>query len=82
MIYEAEIPPEPPVGTVVLDKEGLAWQRISMRKPYPCWVAAQMDFGGGRTNYWPKLLMEGGPLKELYQPEPAPMSNTAKVKAA
>lgn len=69
--YYATIPDEPPVGTVVLDKDDVAWQRISMDEPYPKWVKAQLDssFTNSNVDYWPKLLTERGPLRELYRPE-------------
>lgn len=70
-IHTATVPEEPPVGSVVLDKDGLVWQRLKVNEPYPSWVPAQLSFHGPdmHSNYWPKLLVDNGPLIELYRPE-------------
>lgn len=69
LIYVAEIPDEPPVGSVVLDKDGLAWQRVKMLDPYPSWVPARQSHHGLEliANYWPKLLVDNGPLTLLHE---------------
>lgn len=69
--YKADFPEEPPVGTVVLDKDGTVWQRSGMPRDYPTWVAARIDptFERNNLKFWPMLLMEFGPLTELYRPE-------------
>ena len=71
VVYEASVPEEPPVGTVVLDSNEVAWQRVGMANlPYPSWVSTRLnkDFHDLSADYWPKLLTERGPLKELYRP--------------
>lgn len=68
--YELAVPDEPAPGSVVVDKDGLAWQRTD--RPvftYPgdtpaTWVAARYSEGDGRPlNWrWATLLTERGPL--------------------
>lgn len=74
-IHSAQIPAAPPVGSVVIDKDGMAWQRTSMQDPYPDWCSAQLDrsFDGKNINYWSQLLLanpEG--LTEVYRAKESP----------
>jgi hypothetical protein len=45
---------EPPVGTVVLDKDGQAWQRYSIKYETPTWGSHLTSPGTGRrgANCW------------------------------
>lgn len=61
--YEApEFPPNPPPGSVLLDRHGAAWQR-SRGGRY--WLAV----GGQRERPWVQLLMYDGPVTVVYVPE-------------
>lgn len=74
--YEATLPAEPPVGTVMLDKDGCVWQRkeelvvprndgTSSRKFLEGWYAVkQADYSSGALG-WAELLVQVGPLKRL-----------------
>lgn len=82
-VHTAIVPDEPPVGSVVLDNDGIAWQRLKVNEPYPHWVPAQLSFHGPdmHSNYWPKLLVDKGPVIELYRPE-GPKGETEKLDRA
>lgn len=57
-------PPEPPVGSVVLDDEGRAWQRIGKTS----WGVAG-GTGKGHVG-WNGLNDMYGPLKVIHEPTP------------
>jgi hypothetical protein len=74
--YEAMLPAEPCVGTVMLDKDGCVWQRkdelvvprndgTSSRKFLAGWYAIkQAEYSSGPWS-WAELLVQAGPLKRL-----------------
>lgn len=83
-VHTAIVPDEPPVGSVVLDNDGIAWQRIGSRDPYPNWQATHQDpgsFNGGNMSYWSKLLVDKGPLTELHRPD-GPKNEAEKLDRA
>lgn len=69
--FSVDLPVEPPRLSVVVDKEGLAWQRLGSSE----WVrngAVVMLFSrseGGRS--WPELLVNHGPVTLVHAPPPA-----------
>ncbi|MFR9807095.1 hypothetical protein ACL02T_33080 [Pseudonocardia sp. RS010] len=70
-ILAASTPPEPPVGSVVLDKTGRAWQLLRGMKH---WLAAGATgetgiFGGPAPYSWTGLLVAYGPLQMVHNPE-------------
>lgn len=56
-------PPEPPVGTVVIDKNGLAWQRGDVDNEVPWWAADVDEY----DRSWGSLNDERGPLTVIYE---------------
>lgn len=60
-----EVPPEPPNRSVVLDRDGLAWQRIG-----GLWVrSAVLGLFGtvvGPSATWADLLLKFGPVRVLH----------------
>lgn len=55
--------PEPPVGSVILDKNGLAWQRGNVDNEVPWWAAdAEWD-----DQSWDSLNDDHGPLTVIYE---------------
>lgn len=66
---EVQFPPEPPVGSVVIDSDGRAWQhRID---PYGPWIRATSFTEGSPTgSNWPNLLASGALTLVWRGPEP------------
>lgn len=65
-VHAPEFPSEPPHRSVVIDEQGLAWQRRADR-----WVAAAADVSGDCGRTWPNLLLTRGTLDIVHVP-PAP----------
>lgn len=55
-VVSRAIPPEPPEGSVVLDRHGGAWQRGAARQ----WRTAQTSL------HWDHLVQDYGPLRVIY----------------
>lgn len=63
-IEAAPVPDEPPPMSVVVDRHGLAWQRLQDR-----WLRA-LDpgiFPGARGRDWPRLLWDHGPVDLVHR---------------
>ena len=60
------LPPEPPVGSVVLDDLGRAWQRRKSFRDTSRWKATHHRLGEAS---WESLKSVAGPLRVLYDPE-------------
>jgi hypothetical protein len=60
--------PEPPLGSVVLDRDGLAWQRtlpVLVDVAIDCWERAGLE-AFGQSFEW--LTLNAGPLTVVYTP--------------
>lgn len=77
-VVHVDVPPEPPAGSVGLDREGVAWQaRASASGPGLVWERAgslARSATGSLTpveskKTWPRLLAENGPVTLIYRPE-------------
>jgi len=55
------LPPEPPTGSVVLDKESIAWQHAGAGT----WFSTEIM----SCRIWPNLHADRGPLRVIYTPE-------------
>lgn len=55
--------PEPPVGTIVIDEDGLAWQRSNEFSATPWYAAAADEF----DRSWDALNDDRGPLTVIYE---------------
>jgi len=69
--FTAQSPPEPAVGSVVLDPDGVAWQRQEGDSDQPSiWMAAQAVlislFGSRGGSPWPMLLITKRELRLIY----------------
>lgn len=69
-VHVADVPEEPPAGTVVVDRDGRAWQSEKMIADHPNWntTQSQCEFRP-QSLHWPMLIVTRGPLTELYRPE-------------
>jgi|SRR5581483_967282 len=65
-VLSPALPPEPPVGSVVLDAKGRAWQRRGSFKGASRWKATHHRMGEAT---WESLNLAVGPLRVLYNPE-------------
>lgn len=59
-VLRRALPPEPPTGSVVLDKGGVAWQHAG--------AGTWFSMGFGQRS-WNKLHAQLGPLRVIYTPE-------------
>lgn len=59
---QVDVPDQPPIGSVVLDRTGTAWQRRTENDPAP-WTST----GSGTWLSWPELLITLGPLDVLHR---------------
>jgi hypothetical protein len=73
-VIHADVPPEPPIGSVVLDREHVAWQAFA-RNGARRWVQAgtvlpllSMTPVEGMKP-WHRLLVEHGPVTLVYRGE-------------
>ena len=60
-VLRAALPPEPPKGSVVLDKESIAWQHAGAGT----WFSTEIM----SCRIWPNLHADRGPLRVIYTPE-------------
>lgn len=69
-IHTAIIPDELPKGSVVLDRDRIAWQHrailFDVMGTSPHWYPANLDLA---PMTWPTLLTVRGPVTELHRPE-------------
>lgn len=64
------VPEQPPVGTVVLDSHGTAWQATrAMFNPAIVWRPADTS---DNALPWPALLVDHGPLDVVHRGEVIP----------
>lgn len=72
-VIEAVFPEEPPTGSVVLGKSGIAWQSYTGGDSSTYWVkcpikSPEHDLYGGRCGQkWGYLMIEEAPLKLLWK---------------
>jgi hypothetical protein len=64
-----EIPDEPPPRSVVLDRNGDAWQSRRNLMREPSWSRTAGDDWQGQSVSWPVLLVLCGPLRVLHYAE-------------
>jgi hypothetical protein len=75
-ILAATVPEEPPLNSVVLDREGVAWQsRKAFAVPQVGWVPAGaissfVDPDDPRWLPFARLVVERGPLQVIHRAEP------------
>ncbi len=68
-----DVPPEPPVGSVVLDALGVAWQSHTRDHGGRLWqsagLRALMTFGGTASGWgsWAMLITERQPLTLIHR---------------
>lgn len=61
--------PEPPIGSVVLDKIGDAWQRTVGDQSGGSWWASCLAWPYPNEITWDRLSEAAGPLRVIYTPE-------------
>lgn len=67
--YSVNMPEEPPVGSVVLDRDDIAWQLVELPRDFvrgwfPTWHRNRPERDVVRN--WATLLTQHGPLRVLY----------------
>lgn len=64
--FTAQSPPEPAVGSVVLDPDDVAWQRVSQGDTSFWFPARPMSLLHRTALSWPHLLVEKRTLRLVY----------------
>lgn len=80
--FEIELPDEPPVGSVVIDRFGRAWQRLAGARFGHQWCVAGplppvvTPLADAPQLSWGHLLLQRGEVTLVYTPEKNPREDT------
>jgi hypothetical protein len=72
VVHAARLPDEPPAGTVVIDRAGIAWQRRGATLVNGAmWHSTHRIHNLAGPLNWANLLTDRGPVTEIHRPEPS-----------